>query len=164
MKGTVKNVVASGTFKDLYVFEVDIENEAGEVDTYKKYAKKDNAFVTVGDVITFDTNDKMSLKNVNKVSGSQGQQMANGKPQEPVINQQKQHSIQRQVCLKCAVEFFANPNINQKSALLPEHVLYVAEMFEVWVETGVIPAEEPEPAPVHPGELVNDHQEEPPPF
>jgi len=163
-KGTVKSVLASGTFKDLYKWEIEIQYEDGSTLTHNKYTKADNSFVTVGDVITFDVNDKGSLQNVEKVSGSQGQQQANNqqssgghssnttdndKPYEPAINQQKQTSITRLSTLKVASEYLQYYFPENK--IKPEDICKCADMFVYWVETGKYP----EP----PQELPEDHPE-----
>ena len=52
--GKVTNVQGSGTFKELYVFELELDNN----DAGKIYKKGQDAGVKVGDEITYTINDK----------------------------------------------------------------------------------------------------------
>ena len=56
--GKVTNVQGSGTFKELFVFELQLDNG----DTGKIYKKGQDAGVKVGDEITYTLNDKGSIK------------------------------------------------------------------------------------------------------
>ena len=149
MKGKVKSVLANGTFQELYVWEVEVLLEDGLSNVYKKYTKKDNAFISVDDVITFDVNDKGSMKNVEKVSGSQGAAKAN-ETFVPAINPEKQQSIVRQSSLKIAIDYMIHYFPEKK--IQPEDLCRCADMFVFWVETGKYP-EKPELSEKHPNEV-----------
>ncbi len=161
MKGTVKSVLGAGTFKDLYKFDVEIKHEDGSSDVYTKYSKKDNAWVSANDVITFETNDNKKLMNVEK-AGSQGDSNptlpdtnTTDKPYVPAINPEKQLSIIRQSSLKVAIDYMIQYYPDKK--IQPEEVCKVADYFVYYVETGNIP-EKPKLSEGHPRETI----EEPP--
>ena len=54
----VKNIQGSGTFKELYVFEIEFENG----DIGKVYRKEENSKLTIGESVSYTMNDKALLK------------------------------------------------------------------------------------------------------
>ena len=90
----VVNVQGSGMFKELYVFEVELDNG----DIGKIYRKSNDSKLTNGQDISYTINDKGSIKIVTDYQKNQGQ----SSPKQDVnVN----NSIARAVAFKGAVEF-----------------------------------------------------------
>jgi len=161
MKGKILNVESLGTKGKWYHFEITVEKEDGSSQVYNKFAQEDNAFLTVGDVGTYDEQPKEgqapNMKNFKK-EGSQGVSNANQsvtnsnqqeKPFVPAINPEKQQSIVRQSSLKVAIDYLIQ---YYPEKIQPEEVCKCADYFVYYVETGKIP-EKPKLSEAHPEEV-----------
>ena len=126
----VTNVQGSGTFKELYVFELQLDNG----DTGKIYKKGQDAGVKVGEEITYTLNDKGSIKiQREQYSGGGGGGFSKSSP-----NTQK--SIQRQCSIKSAVAL-CSAYIKSGNSVNSADVLRLADTFNNWVngaETEVV--------------------------
>ena len=91
----VVNVQGSGMFKELYVFEVELDNG----DVGKIYRKSNDSKLSNGQDISYTINDKGSIK---IVTDYQKNNQSQSSPKQDV---DKNNSIARAVALKCAVEF-----------------------------------------------------------
>ena len=125
----VTNVQGSGTFKELYVFELQLDNgDAGKI-----YKKGQDAGVKVGEEITYTINDKGSIKiQREQYSGSSGGYQKS--------NPDVQKSIIKQSSLKAAVEL-CSAYIKSGNSVNSADVLRLADTFTNWVngaETEVV--------------------------
>ena len=126
--GKVTNVQGSGTFKELYVFELQLDNG----DTGKIYKKGQDAGVKVGEEITYTLNDKGSIKiQREQYSGGGGFSKSNPDVQKSIIKQSS---------LKAAVEL-CSAYIKSGNSVNSADVLRLADTFTNWVngaETEVV--------------------------
>jgi hypothetical protein len=125
----VTNVQGSGTFKELYVFELQLDNG----DTGKIYKKGQDAGVKVDEEITYTLNDKGSIK-------IQREQYSGGGGGFSKSNPDVQKSIIKQSSLKAAVEL-CSAYIKSGNSVNSADVLRLADTFNNWVngaETEVV--------------------------
>ena len=111
----VVNVQGSGMFKELYVFEVELENK----DIGKIYRKSNDSKLTNGQEISYTINDKGSIKIVTDY------QKNNPTQSSPQKSDDVQKLIVRQSSLKAAVDF--------NNDCTAEEVLNNADKFYNWV-------------------------------
>ena len=116
----VINVQGSGMFKELYVFEVELDNG----DVGKIYRKSNDSKLTNGQDISYTINDKGSIKIVTDYQKNQSQ----SSPKQDDV----QKLIVKQSSLKAAVDY--------DNKCSPEDVLKNAQMFYEWV-WGLSPAQ-----------------------
>tara|TARA_R100000742_G_C4269412_1_gene87897 strand:+ start:266 stop:679 length:414 start_codon:yes stop_codon:yes gene_type:complete len=116
----VKNVQGSGMFKELYVFEIELDNG----DIGKIYRKSNDSKLSVGQDISYTMNDKGSIKIVTDYQKNQTQ----SSPKQDDV----QKLIVKQSSLKAAVDY--------DNKCTPEDVLKNAQMFYEWV-WGLTPSE-----------------------
>tara|TARA_R100001015_G_C4602564_1_gene157537 strand:- start:896 stop:1309 length:414 start_codon:yes stop_codon:yes gene_type:complete len=116
----VVNVQGSGMFKELYVFEVELDNG----DIGKIYRKSNDSKLSVGQDISYTINDKGSIKIVTDYQKNQTQLS----PKQDDV----QKLIVKQSSLKAAVDY--------DNKCSPEDVLKNAQMFYEWV-WGLSPAQ-----------------------
>ena len=116
----VTNVQGSGTFKELYVFELQLDNgDAGKI-----YKKAQDAGVKIGEEITYTLNDKGSIKiQREQYSGGGGYQKSNPDVQKSIIKQSS---------LKAAVEL-CSAYIKSGNSVNSADVLRLADTFTNWV-------------------------------
>ena len=113
MKSKITNIQGDGNFKDLYVFELEMENgDCGRI-----YKKSDSSGLEIGDEINYEITEKGTVK-------IQRDFQANYPRSN---NPEVQKSIIKQSCLKCAVEFVISKD--GKS----DEVIKLAEKFVDWV-------------------------------
>lgn len=117
----VVNVQGSGMFKELYVFEVELDNG----DIGKIYRKSNDSKLTNGQDISYTINDKGSIKIVTDYQKNQSQS-------SPQKSDDVQKLIVKQSTLKAAVDY--------DNKCSPEDVLKNAQMFYDWV-MGLNPAQ-----------------------
>lgn len=117
----VVNVQGSGMFKELYVFEVELDNG----DVGKIYRKSNDSKLTNGQDISYTINDKGSIKIVTDYQKNQSQS-------SPQKSDDVQKLIVKQSTLKAAVDY--------DNKCSPEDVLKNAQMFYDWV-MGLSPAQ-----------------------
>ena len=118
----VTNVQGSGTFKELYVFELQLDNG----DTGKIYKKGQDAGVKVDEEITYTLNDKGSIKiQREQYSGGGGGGFSKSNPDV-------QKSIIKQSSLKAAVEL-CSAYIKSGNSVNSADVLRLADTFTNWV-------------------------------
>ena len=117
----VVNVQGSGMFKELYVFEVELDNG----DVGKIYRKSNDSKLTNGQDISYTINDKGSIKIVTDYQKNQSQS-------SPQKSDDVQKLIVKQSTLKAAVDY--------DNKCSPEDVLKNAQMFYDWV-MGLNPAQ-----------------------
>jgi len=110
----VVNVQGSGMFKELYVFEVELDNG----DVGKIYRKSNDSKLTNGQDISYTINDKGSIKIVTDYQKNQSQS-------SPQKSDDVQKLIVKQSSLKSAVDY--------DNKCSPEDVLKNAQMFYDWV-------------------------------
>jgi len=110
----VVNVQGSGMFKELYVFEVELDNG----DVGKIYRKSNDSKLTNGQNISYTINDKGSIKIVTDYQKNQSQS-------SPQKSDDVQKLIVKQSTLKAAVDY--------DNKCSPEDVLKNAQMFYDWV-------------------------------
>ena len=110
----VVNVQGSGMFKELYVFEVELDNG----DLGKIYRKSNDSKLTNGQDISYTINDKGSIKIVTDYQKNQSQS-------SPQKSDDVQKLIVKQSSLKSAVDY--------DNKCSPEDVLKNAQMFYDWV-------------------------------
>jgi len=110
----VVNVQGSGMFKELYVFEVELDNG----DIGKIYRKSNDSKLTNGQDISYTINDKGSIKIVTDYQKNQSQS-------SPQKSDDVQKLIVKQSTLKAAVDY--------DNKCSPEDVLKNARMFYDWV-------------------------------
>ena len=110
----VVNVQGSGMFKELYVFEVELDNG----DIGKIYRKSNDSKLTNGQDISYTINDKGSIKIVTDYQKNQSQS-------SPQKSDDVQKLIVKQSTLKAAVDY--------DNKCSPEDVLKNAQMFYDWV-------------------------------
>jgi len=125
----VTNVQGSGTFKELYVFELQLDNG----DTGKIYKKGQDAGVKVGEEITYTLNDKGSIKIQREQYSGGGGGFSKSSP-----NTQK--SIERQCSIKSAVAL-CSAYIKSGNSVNSADVLRLADTFNNWIngaETEVV--------------------------
>ena len=89
----VKNIQGSGTFKELYVFEIEFENG----DIGKVYRKEENSKLTIGESVSYTMNDKGSIKVQTEYQKRQSQ--------SNVSDDTRQRMIIKQSSLKTATDF-----------------------------------------------------------
>jgi hypothetical protein len=118
----VVNVQGSGMFKELYVFEVELDNG----DVGKIYRKSNDSKLTNGQDISYTINDKGSIKIVTDY------QKNNQSQSSPQKSDDVQKLIVKQSTLKAAVDY--------DNKCSPEDVLKNAQMFYDWV-MGLNPAQ-----------------------
>tara|TARA_R110001606_G_scaffold373300_1_gene530655 strand:- start:27 stop:512 length:486 start_codon:yes stop_codon:yes gene_type:complete len=111
----VVNVQGSGMFKELYVFEVELENK----DIGKIYRKSNDSKLTNGQEISYTINEKGSIKIVTDY------QKNNPTQSSPQKSNDVQKLIVKQSSLKAAVDFNSN--------CTAEEVLHNADKFYNWV-------------------------------
>ena len=117
----VVNVQGSGMFKELYVFEVELDNG----DIGKIYRKSNDSKLSVGQDISYTINDKGSIK---IVTDYQKNNQTQSSPKQDDV----QKLIVKQSSLKAAVDY--------DNKCTPEDVLKNAQMFYEWV-WGLTPAQ-----------------------
>ena len=110
----VVNVQGSGMFKELYVFEVELDNG----DVGKIYRKSNDSKLTNGQDISYTINDKGSIK---IVTDYQKNNQSQSSPKKDDV----QKLIVKQSSLKAAVDY--------DNKCSPEDVLKNAQMFYEWV-------------------------------
>ena len=110
----VVNVQGSGMFKELYVFEVELDNG----DIGKIYRKSNDSKLSVGQDISYTINDKGSIK---IVTDYQKNNQSQSSPKQDDV----QKLIVKQSSLKAAVDY--------DNKCSPEDVLKNAQMFYEWV-------------------------------
>ena len=112
----VTNVQGSGTFKELYVFELQLDNN----DTGKIYKKGQDAGVKIGDEINYTLNDKGSIKIQREGGGFNSSQSfkKDSNVQEHII---------RQSSLKGAIDLVVSEKIE------PHEWEKMADSFVEWV-------------------------------
>ena len=110
----VVNVQGSGMFKELYVFEVELDNG----DIGKIYRKSNDSKLSVGQDISYTINDKGSIK---IVTDYQKNNQTQSSPKQDDV----QKLIVKQSSLKAAVDY--------DNKCTPEDVLKNAQMFYEWV-------------------------------
>lgn len=118
--GKIKAINGDGTWKDLFKFEVEIDNG----DIGNMYKKSDNPFVEVGQEINYTLSDKGTLKIIEEGGGTGGSSYSYAKKDDV------QRYIIRQSCLNRAVDFHI-----AKQSFSEEEILKQAERFEQWVLT-----------------------------
>lgn len=111
----VVNVQGSGTFKELYVFEVELDNG----DIGKVYRKSDDPKLSIGQEISYTLNDKGSIKIVTDY------QKNNPTQSSPQKSNDVQKLIVKQSSLKSSVDYNSNCSA--------EEVLENAQIFYEWV-------------------------------
>lgn len=111
----VVNVQGSGMFKELYVFEVELENK----DVGKIYRKTNDSKLSTGQEISYTINDKGSIKIVTDY------QKNNPTQSSPQKSDEVQKLIVKQSSLKAAVDYNSNCSA--------EEVLENAQRFYEWV-------------------------------
>lgn len=116
----VVNVQGSGMFKELYVFEVELENK----DIGKIYRKSNDSKLTNGQEISYTINDKGSIKIVTDY------QKNNPTQSSPQKSDDVQKFIIRQSSLTRALEYMTLIN-NTKCT--DTELLIKAETFAQWV-------------------------------
>ena len=113
--------------------------------TYNKYVKAeyDKLMFTEGDEISFEVNDKGTMKNIEVTEGEKLEHSGPHQKEDyqPAINQQKQTSIERQSCLKVAMDYIITFYGDKK--IQPEDVCKCADYFLYYVQEGKYP-EQPE--------------------
>jgi len=117
----VKNVQGSGMFKELYVFEVELDNG----DVGKIYRKSNDSKLSNGQDISYTINDKGSIKIVTDYQKNQSQS-------SPQKSDDVQKLIVKQSSLKAAVDY--------DNKCTAEDVLKNAQIFYEWV-WGLSPAQ-----------------------
>jgi len=110
----VVNVQGSGMFKELYVFEVELDNG----DVGKIYSKSNDSKLSNGQDISYTINDKGSIK---IVTDYQKNNQSQSSPKQDDV----QKLIVKQSSLKAAVDY--------DNKCTPEDVLKNAQMFYEWV-------------------------------
>lgn len=110
----VVNVQGSGMFKELYVFEVELDNG----DIGKIYRKSNDSKLSNGQDISYTINDKGSIK---IVTDYQKNNQSQSSPKQDDV----QKLIVKQSSLKAAVDY--------DNKCTPEDVLKNAQMFYEWV-------------------------------
>jgi hypothetical protein len=110
----VVNVQGSGMFKELYVFEVELDNG----DIGKIYRKSNDSKLSIGQDISYTINDKGSIK---IVTDYQKNNQSQSSPKQDDV----QKLIVKQSSLKAAVDY--------DNKCSPEDVLKNAQMFYEWV-------------------------------
>ena len=110
----VVNVQGSGMFKELYVFEVELDNG----DVGKIYRKSNDSKLSNGQDISYTINDKGTLK---IVTDYQKNNQSQSSPKQDDV----QKLIVKQSSLKAAVDY--------DNKCTPEDVLKNAQMFYEWV-------------------------------
>ena len=109
----VVNVQGSGMFKELYVFEVELDNG----DIGKIYRKSNDSKLSVGQDISYTINDKGSIKIVTDYQKNQSQSSKKNKNVDDLIT--------RQTVIKASVDYD-----NQCSI---EDVLKNAQIMYEWI-------------------------------
>jgi len=110
----VVNVQSNGTWKELYKFEVELDN--GDIGAL--YRKSNDSKLTKGQDISYTINDKGTLKIVTDYQKNQSQS-------SPQKSDDVQKLIVKQSTLKAAVDY--------DNKCSPEDVLKNAQMFYDWV-------------------------------
>ena len=111
----VVNVQGSGMFKELYVFEVELDNK----DVGKIYRKTNDSKLSTGQEISYTINDKGSIKIVTDY------QKNNPTQSSPQKSDEVQKLIVKQSSLKSSVDYNSNCST--------EEVLENAQRFYEWV-------------------------------
>ena len=117
--GKVTNVQGSGTFKELFVFELQLDNG----DTGKIYKKGQDAGVKVGDEITYTLNDKGSIK----IQREQYQNNSYSNKSNPDVEFKNGFKV-----LKAAVELCSS-YVKTGTSVNTADVLRIADTFTSWV-------------------------------
>ena len=122
----VVNVQGSGMFKELYVFEVELDNG----DIGKIYRKSNDSKLSVGQDISYTINDKGSIK---IVTDYQKNNQSQSNPKQDNV----QKFIVRQSSITRATEFMNLMNLINPIKFtrkeLKQIILEEAEGFEKWV-------------------------------
>ena len=108
----IKSVQPSGNFKELFMFEVELDNG----DTGNIYKKSQNHGLELGQSVTYVINDKGTIKIQRDIPNQYKQNVNTDDRQELIV---------KQSCLKAAVEY--------DKTCTPEDVLQNAQIFYVWV-------------------------------
>ena len=108
----IKNVQPSGNFKELFMFEVELDNG----DTGNIYKKSINPGLELGQSVTYTINDKGTIKIQRDIPNQYTQNVNTDDRQELIV---------KQSCLKAAVEY--------DKTCTPEDVLKNAQIFYDWV-------------------------------
>tara|TARA_R110002096_G_scaffold421277_1_gene626841 strand:+ start:157 stop:612 length:456 start_codon:yes stop_codon:yes gene_type:complete len=124
----ITNVQASGTFKELFVFELHLENgDAGKI-----YKKGQDAGVKIGEEITYTLNDKGSIKiQKEQYQGASGGGNSFTKKSNPDV----QKAIIRQSSLKASVEL-CSAFVKVGNSVNTADILRIADTFVAWVNNG----------------------------
>lgn len=126
------NVQASGTFKEMYKFELEFENG----DTGILYRKTNEAKVTVGDSYNYSLNDKGTVKIVNpKYANGGATPFKNGGGG----NNKDPEEIARMNSLTNATNFWLN-----EESKTEDKVLATAQVFRDWVRQDCCEVKKPE--------------------
>jgi hypothetical protein len=122
----VVNVQGSGMFKELYVFEVELDNG----DIGKIYRKSNDSKLSVGQDISYTINDKGSIK---IVTDYQKNNQSQSTPKQDNV----QKFIVRQSSITRGIEFMNLMNLINPSKFtrkeIRQIILEEAEVFEKWV-------------------------------
>ena len=108
----IKSVQPSGNFKELFMFEVELDNG----DTGNIYKKSINPDLELGQSVTYTINDKGTIKIQRDIPSKYTQNTSTDDRQELIV---------KQSCLKAAVEY--------DKTCTPEDVLKNAQTFYDWV-------------------------------
>ena len=108
----IKSVQPSGNFKELFMFEVELDNG----DTGNIYKKSQNHGLELGQSVTYTINDKGTIKIQRDIPNQYTQNTPTDDRQELIV---------KQSCLKAAVEY--------DKTCTPEDVLKNAQIFYDWV-------------------------------
>ena len=96
-ESNVSSVQGSGMFKELYVFEVEMQNG----DVGKIYRKTEDPKLKEGELIKYTMNDKGSIKIQTDYQGGSGYKKKDDNVQQMIV---------KQSTLKCAVDFVIAKN------------------------------------------------------
>jgi hypothetical protein len=122
----VVNVQGSGMFKELYVFELELDNG----DIGKIYRKSNDSKLSVGQDISYTINDKGSIK---IVTDYQKNNQSQSTPKQDNV----QKFIVRQSSITRGIEFMNLMNLINPSKFtrkeIRQIILEEAEVFEKWV-------------------------------
>ena len=120
-KGKVVSVKGDGTFKDLYKFEVELDNGDNGV----MYKRTPQHWLEEGQDINYTINDKGTLKVIRE--GWDNPPSSNGSPSFKKDNSVQKYII-KQSSLKASVDLCCSKGIHNK-----EDVVAIAQYFTDWV-------------------------------
>mgnify|MGYP003141801973 FL=1 len=128
----VTNVQGNGTFKDMHVFEVELENG----DMGKIYKKSREAGIDVGQELEYTMNEKGTIKIVTEYQKNlaAGSVSSNGVTNTYKKDDNVQQLIVKQSSLKAAVDFCDDTST-------VKDVIKVAQEFVDWVMDNKVPIE-----------------------